>query len=399
MPLIATLQQATQPTMLQLYSSTLHTEQLLAEVHHRCQNPPAAPQPPVSTPVQKAQSTPHLAVRAWRAFKESGYSWRWVARQIPGVLPAYLLVHTVLNLRQTLAALEQNQLGTQSALKLQQRQWEKQLQQLRYQQEKLQREHAQLRKRLMLAEKHLQQGLIAPQASDTTASEPLAQWYSAFEESQRGDVSQIAQRQAQYIPLVTPVLQALPQAPALDLGCGRGEWVQLLNRLGHHSVGVDSNTAMLQPAEAADADVHCQDIFSFLSEQPPERYALVTSFQVVEHLPPEQLLQLLQDAWRILRPGGMIILETPNPENIQVAAYSFWMDPTHQRPLPPPLLLNMAQHAGFVDCHIHRSSPWPPDQQTQGLPQPLARLLYADQDYALIARKPQAAPDAPQPAP
>ena len=108
----------------------------------------------------------------------------------------------------------------------------------------------------------------------------------------------------------------------------------------------------------------------------------------VTGLPLEQLLRLLQSALRVLRPGGMIILETPNPENLQVAAYSFWMDPTHQRPLPPPLLLHMAQHTGFVDCHIQRSSPWPSDQQTPGLPQPLPKLLYAEQDYALIARKP-----------
>lgn len=391
--------------MPQLYSSTVHTEQLLVEVQHRCQNPPATQQSPARPPAQKAQGTPSLAVCAWRAFRDSGYSWRWVARQIPGVLPAYLLVHTVLNLRQTLAELEHNQLGAQSAWKAQQRQLEKKIHQLRQQQEKLQREHIHLRKRLLLAEKRAQQSLAAPQAGAHNAaasSEPLSQWYSAFEESQRGDVSQIAQRQAQYIPLVTPVLQALPQAPALDLGCGRGEWVQLLARLGHPSLGVDSNTAMLQPAEAADANVHCQDIFTFLAEQPPEHYALVTSFQVVEHLPPDQLLQLLLHAWRVLRPGGMVVLETPNPENLQVAAYSFWMDPTHQRPLPPPLLLNMAQHAGFVDCHIHRSSPWPADQQAPGLPQPLAQLLYADQDYALIARKPHAAPAAPaapQPAP
>lgn len=179
--------------------------------------------------------------------------------------------------------------------------------------------------------------------------------------------------------------------------------MQLLDRLGHHSVGVDSNTAMLQPAEAADANVHCQvDIFTFLAEQPPEHYALVTSFQVVEHLPPDQLLQLLLHAWRVLQPGGMVVLETPNPENLQVAAYSFWMDPTHQHPLPPPLLLNMAQHAGFVDCHIHRSSPRPPNNKPPACPAPRHNCSTQTVDYAPIARKPHAAPAAPaapQPAP
>ena len=384
--------------MLHLYSSTLQTDQLLAQVCQRCQNPPALQHdsaPP--RPAQAPQGTPSLPVRAWRAFRASGYSWRWVARQVPGVLPAYLLMHTLLDLRHTLYALHQNQHSAQSAWKTQQRQLEKQLQQLRHQQDKLLREHAQLRKRLLLAEKLAQHPPSAvsgapgaPAAAAT--SEQLAQWYTAFEEAQRGQTSQIAQRQAQYLSLVTPVLQALPAAPALDLGCGRGEWVQLLASQGHPSLGVDSNAAMLQLADTVGANVQCQDIFAFLRATQPGQYALVTSFQVVEHLPPDQLLELLQGAWRVLQPGGMIILETPNPENLQVAAYSFWMDPTHQRPLPPPLLLHMAQHTGFIDCQIHRSSPWPQEQQTPGLPEPLAKLLYADQDYALIARKPHAAP-------
>ena len=377
--------------MLHIYSSTVHTDQLLVQVRQRCENPPTPHQPQASVapqPMQTPQGTPILPLLAWRAFRASGYSWRWVARQVPGVLPAYLLVHTLLGLRQNLAALEQSQRNLHSTSKAQQRQLDKQLQQLRYQQEKLQRENTHLRKRLQAMEKHAQQpATAAPQAA---AADPkpgqLTHWYSAFEETQRGQLSQIAQRQAQYIPLVAPLLQALAPAPALDLGCGRGEWVQLLADLGHPSVGVDSNSSMLQPAEAA--EVYCDDIFAFLASQLPAQYALVTAFQVVEHLLPEQLLQLLQSAWRVLRPGGMIILETPNPENLQVAAYSFWMDPTHQRPLPPPLLLHMAQHVGFVDCHIQRSSPWPADLQTPGLPQPLPKLLYAEQDYALIARKP-----------
>lgn len=380
--------------MLHLYSSTLQTDQLLTQVRQRCQNPPAL-RHDVATPqpVRAPQRTPSLPVRAWRAFRASGYSWRWVARQVPGVLPSYLLIHTLLDLRHTLYALQQNQQNAQNAWKTQQRQLEKQLQQLRQQQDKLLREHTQLRKRLMLAEKLAQHSLAAPSTFGAAApSGQLPQWYTAFEETQRGCVSQIAQRQAQYLPLVTPVLQALPTAPALDLGCGRGEWVQLLASQGHPSLGVDSNAAMLQLPDAAGTNVQCQDIFAFLRATQPGQYALVTSFQVVEHLPPDQLMELLQGAWRVLQPGGMLILETPNPENLQVAAYSFWMDPTHQRPLPPPLLLHMAQHTGFIDCQIHRSSPWPQAQQDSGLPESLAKLLYADQDYALIARKPHAAP-------
>ena len=384
--------------MLHIYSSTVHIDQLLVQVRQRCENPlsplgtrASATPEPAYTP----QSQPILPLRAWRAFRSSGYSWRWVARQVPGVLPAYLTMQTLLGLRHSLCVLEQNQLNAQNASKAQQRQTDKQLRQLRYQQEKLQRENAYLHKKLQLLEKSTQYLAAAPnqanqanQASIAAEVEQFTHWYSAFEEVQRGNVSLIAQRQTQYIPFVAPVLQAMAQAPALDLGCGRGEWVQLLAELGHPSMGVDSNPAMLQPAEKAGAEVYCDDIFTFLADQPPAQYALVTSFQVIEHLPPAQLLQLMQNAWRVLRPGGMIILETPNPENLQVAAYSFWMDPTHQRPLPPPLLLHMAQHAGFVDCHIQRSSPWPSDQQTPGLPQPLPKLLYAEQDYALIARKP-----------
>lgn len=380
--------------MLQIYSSTLPTDQLLMQVRRRVEDPlsqqqrraiAAAPEP-----AQMPQGTPILLVRAWRAFRASGYSWRWIARQIPGVLPAYLLAHTLLGLRSSLHALERSQFNVQNALKAQQRQFDKQLHELRYQQEKLQRENTHLRKKLQTLEKRTQHlnNAAAVQPPTAREGEQLSHWYSTFEEAQRGHVSQITLRQTQYISLAAPVLQALAPAPALDLGCGRGEWVQLLTGLGHPAIGVDSNPAMLQQAETTGAEVYCDDIFTFLADQPPAQYALVSSFQVVEHLPPAQLLQLLQHAWRVLRPGGMVILETPNPENLQVAAYSFWMDPTHQRPLPPPLLLHMAQHVGFVECHIQRSSPWPSDQQAPDLPQPLPKLLYAEQDYALIARKP-----------
>ena len=383
-----------------IYSSTVQTDQLLTHVRQLCENPPvphhgldgvAHMSAASAGSVPGPKGTPSRWVLALREWRSRGYSWRWVVSQIPGTVPLYVLLRTLQDLPQTLATLQHQQHSAHKTAHNQHRHLEKQIQHLREQQEKLQRDNAHLRRRLLQAEKQ-SANQPQPATSDSAISpvinERIAQWYGAFEETQRGDVSHIAQRQAQYLALVAPVLQALSRAPALDLGCGRGEWVQLLANQGHPSSGVDSNPAMLQPARAAGADVHCADLFDYLAQQPTEHYALVTSFQVVEHLPLPLLLQLLQEAWRVLRPGGMIVLETPNPENLQVAAYSFWMDPTHQRPLPPPLLLQMAQHTGFVECHIHRSSPWPVEQQAPGLPQPLPKLLYAEQDYALIARKP-----------
>lgn len=221
--------------------------------------------------------------------------------------------------------------------------------------------------------------------------------YVALEDRFRGARADIARRLEAYVPSVLAVHQALA-LPVADIGCGRGEWLSRLRMAGVAGRGVDCNTAMVQTCRAQGLAVEEGDGLGFLLSQPAASLGAVTVFHVVEHLPSGALWALLRAAQRALAPGGLLILETPNPENLQVAAYSFRMDPSHRQPLPPPLLDFLVGQAGFETVDIMRHNPWPEFLQTEGggevgagdgaaYPPYLRKLLFCEQDYALLARR------------
>lgn len=212
--------------------------------------------------------------------------------------------------------------------------------------------------------------------------------YHALEERLRGSHQEIAQRQRAYLTQVQLRANHL-NLPILDLGCGRGEWLHECAQLGIRGEGVDCNIAMLDVARERGLSVHEGDALTFLLAQAPNSYAVVSAFQVVEHLPPQILWAWLLAIYRVLAPGGAILLETPNPENLQVAAYSFRFDPSHTQPLPPPLLDVLVQQAGFAGIRIDRYAPWPEYLEVDtAYPEYLRKLLFCEQDYALWAHKP-----------
>lgn len=168
--------------------------------------------------------------------------------------------------------------------------------------------------------------------------------YRAFEDRHRGSLEEISRRQRQdYLDL----LLELPndELPIADLGCGRGELVRLLAHRGQAAVGVDVNTG-----QVADDDGQLlveDDLFHWLDRQPDESLRAVVSAHVVEHLPTDLQIRLVFEAYRVLAPGGMLILETPNALSISTAATNFWVDPTHERPVHPLFLEFLAHEAGF----------------------------------------------------
>lgn len=233
----------------------------------------------------------------------------------------------------------------------------------------------------------LQQDLALVRALSSRDTELPAPVYLALEEGLRGDSAAIAQRQQVYLPYARAA--ATLGLPCVDLGCGRGEWLGLLRAAGIQAVGVEANAAMAGAAQQRGLAVTVEDAGSWLQRQRPASFALASLFQVVEHLPPGLLWVWLEQLYRVLAPGGWLIIETPNPENLQVAAYSFWLDPTHRRPLPPPLLNTLVHAAGFTTQEILRFAPWPElGTDSAGYPPYLRKLLFCEQDYALIARKP-----------
>lgn len=219
------------------------------------------------------------------------------------------------------------------------------------------------------------------------ADEPLDDaLYAALEERFRGSEQDVAARLAIYVPVLHAAGAGTAARPILDVGTGRGEWLTLLARHGMVAKGVDRNAVLVARGRSAGLDVATGDGIDELGRHAPDALGAVTAFHVVEHLTLDALLALLRSAHRALQPDGVLILETPNPENVVIGACNFHLDPTHRRPLPPPLLEFLADACGFVDIDVWRLHPVVPPQD----PAPAIddARFNGPQDYALLARKP-----------
>jgi SAM-dependent methyltransferase len=179
-------------------------------------------------------------------------------------------------------------------------------------------------------------------------------FYRAFEDRHRGSRELIKDRLAVYLPFVNPLLQNYPNAEALDLGCGRGEWLEVISNAGFKARGVDLDAGMLSACHERNLCVENQDALTALRTAPNSSLAVISAFHVVEHINFDDVRALIAESMRALVPGGLMILETPNPENIVVAGCNFYLDPTHQRPIPPQLLSFAVEHAGFERTKVLR---------------------------------------------
>ena len=173
-------------------------------------------------------------------------------------------------------------------------------------------------------------------------------FYRGFEDLHRGSRHEIMRRLQVYLPFVIPVAQANPSAECLDLGCGRGEWLELMAEYGINAMGVDIDEAMLNAAKSQGLKVILKDALDALKTQADNSITFVTAFHLVEHLLFSQVQELIQQAHRVLVPGGVLILETPNPDNLVVASCNFYLDPSHIKPIPSLLLSFAANYAGFA---------------------------------------------------
>jgi SAM-dependent methyltransferase len=179
-------------------------------------------------------------------------------------------------------------------------------------------------------------------------------FYRAFEDKYRGSSDLIKLRLQVYLPFIQPLLHFYPKGQALDLGCGRGEWLELLSEQGFDATGVDLDDGMLQACRKKGAQVENADAVTYMMAQPANSFCVVSGFHIVEHLPFEALKQFVTEAKRLLLPGGILILETPNPENISVGSNSFYLDPTHERPIPPGLLSFLPEYYDFQRYKVLR---------------------------------------------
>lgn len=217
-------------------------------------------------------------------------------------------------------------------------------------------------------------------------------FYLAFEALFRGQRADIKQRLSVYIPYLSMLAkQPVKERPiVIDVGCGRGEWLELLDENGFSAMGVDLNRSMVDACLEAGLYARCADAINVLREQPPGSVGAVTGFHLIEHLPFEQLIALFDAAKQALCPGGVIIFETPNPENLKVGACNFYFDPTHHHPIVPQVAEFIAKQRGFTSTEILRLHPYPDDHRLHGgseIEAVINKELFGPQDYAIIAFK------------
>jgi len=209
--------------------------------------------------------------------------------------------------------------------------------------------------------------------------------YAAIEARFRGSTELIRERQRRYLRHVDHVDD---DHRLLDLGAGRGEWLDLLRSAGIPSEGVDSNAEFVAANTTAGLEVVEDDVLAHLRTRSDSSLGAITMFQVAEHLPLGVLVDVLVEANRSLRPGGTLIVEIPNLETLRVGASTFWIDPTHVRPLHPELLVLLVERAGF--SRIERETSTPLEQPAASV-DPVVRALHGriqgDGDFAVIARK------------
>ena len=214
--------------------------------------------------------------------------------------------------------------------------------------------------------------------------------YVSLEDHFRGDVEIVRLRQFEYLPYVREIVST--DFPLLDLGCGRGEWLRVLKENNIASRGVDSNISCVNQCNEYGLDVTCDNLLSTLSKLPDASCGAITMFQVLEHLPFHLTVEVLRQSLRVLIPGGVFIGEIPNTETLRVGASTFWIDPTHERPLFPSVLAFLASTVGYAGVIGKYSSPLAPLPDLSGVPPNIEKAILdlhhainGPGDFAVIA--------------
>lgn len=217
--------------------------------------------------------------------------------------------------------------------------------------------------------------------------------YVTFEDKFRGVRAEIKERLAVYLPMVEAVGGATSQKPLLDIGSGRGEWLELLKDQGLVARGVDLNESLAAQCRERGLEVELRDAVSYLRSLPEASLGAITGFHIIEHLPMEVQLELYGECVRVLKSGGIAIFETPNPQNLLVGACNFYADPTHKRPLYPETQKFFLEYRGFSKVelkylHPHDVGARLPENEAPELAGRLNDLLSCARDYAIIGYKP-----------
>lgn len=221
-------------------------------------------------------------------------------------------------------------------------------------------------------------------------------WFSneRFEEVFRGSADELRSR---YSDLAK---QLDGCSPVVDLGCGRGEFLDLLASQGIESIGIEVDPRLVESLQSRGLRAEHADAISWLRRAEHESLGGISMIQVIEHLTPQEVVDFVVLARKKLRRGGKVIVETLNPQSLYIYARAFYVDPTHHNPVHPAYLTFLFKEAGFEGLDIDWRSPPAdqevlqpvdgPDRMIAGVNANFSRLnslLFGPQDYALIATR------------
>ena len=189
-------------------------------------------------------------------------------------------------------------------------------------------------------------------------------------------------------------------SPVLDIGFGRGEFLDLLREIDVEASGIEVDADLVYAAAARGLDVALGDVAVHLASLPDASLGGVSALQVVEHLSPQDYIDFARSVARVVRPGGLVVIDSPNPSSFYVYAHAFYLDPTHTRPVHPLFFMFLFDRAGFEKVELEWRSP-PPDAAflepvpgddalARAVNENIGRLnavLYGPQDFAIIARR------------
>jgi SAM-dependent methyltransferase len=183
-------------------------------------------------------------------------------------------------------------------------------------------------------------------------TDKLDNFYWKLESVFRGSFDDIKKSLLIYLPHINQLPEEMKKAPFLDIGCGRGEWLEVLRENGFDGIGIDLNRKAVSDCLSRGLNVELKDVFDFLEKIPDEHFSVISLFHVVEHFDFNSLFDLLFEIYRVMKKDGYIIIEMPNIENLVVSCCQFYLDPSHINKLHGALLSEMLQFIGITPYRI-----------------------------------------------
>lgn len=220
--------------------------------------------------------------------------------------------------------------------------------------------------------------------------------YSDFEQRFRGDEQKVKEKLEAYLPVFDNVPA---EDPVLDIGCGRGEFMEMLVDRGIQARGLDLSQSMLRSAREKGLTCEHTDALSYLEKLPDESLGGIFSAQVIEHLEPAYLREMVMQCVRVLKPGAPMVLETVNPLSLFALSNIYFLDVTHVKPLHPEFMRYLLESSGFENVAVRYGESLTDERLQEISPEnqlalqfntnvdKLNKILYASPVYAVTGQK------------